>query len=55
MTTTLLTVHAGASLTARLAILDAVEKALERQGITGLRIDTNQRPDLVVLADLQDD
>jgi len=49
-----LTVHAGVSLPLRLALLDAVEKALESQGVERARIDERYRSELVVLAELEE-
>jgi len=50
-----LTVHAGISLPLRLALLDAVEAALNSQGVERVWIDTSQRHDLVVLAEFEDE
>ena len=49
-----LTVHAGVSLPLRLALLDAVGKALESQGVERAWIDESHRSELVVLAELEE-
>lgn len=50
-----ITVHPGISLPLRLALLDAVESVLTREGVERAWIDTSQRHDLVVLAEVEDE
>jgi hypothetical protein len=39
----------------QLALLDAIEEALHGHGVSRLWIDAGTRPDLVVLAEFEDD
>jgi hypothetical protein len=50
-----LTVHAGTSMPVQLALLDAVEDVLKDQGASRIWIDPDTRPDLLVLAEFDDD
>jgi hypothetical protein len=50
-----LTVHAGTSMPVQLALLDAVEDVLKDQGACRIWIDPDTRPDLLVLAEFDDD
>ncbi|WP_155993271.1 hypothetical protein [Nocardioides sp. URHA0020] len=50
-----LTVHAEISVPLQLALLDAVEQALQGHGVSRIWIDPGTRPDLLVLAEFEDD
>ena len=50
-----LTVHADISVPVQLALLDAIEVTLHDRGVSRIWIDPGTRPDLVVLAEFEDD
>jgi hypothetical protein len=50
-----LTVHAEIDVSVQLALLDAVEEALHDHGVERVWIDSGSRPDLLVLAEFDED
>ena len=50
-----LTVHSETSVEVQLALLDAVEGALHGQGVSRIWIDSSEKPDLLVVAEFDED
>jgi hypothetical protein len=50
-----LTVHAEIGMPAQRALLDAVERALHGQGVSRIWIDASATPDLLVLAEFEEE